>query len=288
MSKAHPLWAGQGDCDMHGKSRGTAPGRPATDGGQLEELMRGLSGARVLVVDDNQLSRYATLEMLALGGMETTAAGSGRQALEMLGHNDFDAVLLDIQMPEMDGFEVLRAIRQLPGGQDLPVVAMTGRTSSDDRQRCFEAGMNDHLAKPLDTASLFAALRQLILHRASAGSDPKSMDTKQALSLLMGNRELYARLLQGFLRDYAGAGQRMRDLASRDQTEEAVMLAHSIKGLAANLGGEKLSRAALEVETALRSGDHAQVLFGIGVFEQVLDEFLPQAEQTVVEMIGKS
>jgi len=250
----------------------------------LSELVQGLSGMRVLIVDDNPFGRHTAREVLGHAELLTEVAESGLRAVEAVRREQFDAVLLDLNMPDMDGFETLKAIRELPGGKDLPVIALTGHASHEDRIRSLAAGMDDHLTKPLDAASLFAALR-LVSHRRHGGREPAAMDSQHALELLMGNRELYARLLKGFLREYEQSGSRMGELIASGATGDAVILAHSIKGLAANLGGEKLSRASLELESALRASDSMLIPPAFEVFEQAVREFSLRAEQTAEEMV---
>jgi PAS domain S-box-containing protein len=253
----------------------------------LSELLEGLSGTRVLVVDDNPLGRNTVLSMLEMAGLGAASAGSGPEALAMLEKGGFDAVLLDIQMPVMDGFETLSALRALPGGRDLPVIALTGHATEEYRLRCFEAGMDVHLAKPMTAAALFAALRQAMTrHPENPDDDMPVLDSPRALSLLLGNRELYGRLLAGFVREYAQAGENVRRFVEDGRLSDAVVLAHSIKGLAANLGGERLHRAALRLEKSLASGDADLMPPCLETFVLALDEFAAQAAHSAEEMSG--
>lgn len=265
---------------------GDAPADSVVEGG-LEDLMRGLRGKRVLIVDDDSLGRHTAREMLELAGIEPAEAENGPRAVEIIGREAFDAVLLDIRMPDMNGFEALKAIRRLPGGSNLPVVALTGDASGEDRLRCLQAGMDDHLGKPLDAASLFAALRPLLLTpRRDAARELPALDRERALALLMGNRDLYRRLLEGFVREYAQSGSRIRELAG-EQSEDAVALAHSVKGLAANLGGERLRVAAFRLESILRGGEAAPLPEALDAFEAALREFTRLADQAAGELAGE-
>jgi PAS domain S-box-containing protein len=255
----------------------------------MADLLEGMSGTRVLVVDDDPLGRHAVLSTLEMAGLTAQQAGSGPEALSLLAHESFDAVLLDLRMPGMDGYETLAAIRDLPGGGELPVIALSGRVAEEDRLRCFKAGMNDHLSKPVNAAALFASLRQVtaVRRRGDPGGDRLVLDAQAALSLLMGNKSLYVRLLDGFTREYTQTGANMRRLVDAGRLDEAGVLAHSIKGLAANLGGERLRLAALKLEEALDSG--APVLPAcLEDFVLALDEFSSLAARTAVEMSGKS
>ena len=113
------------------------------------------------------------------------------------------------------------------------------------------------------------------------------MDSQHALALLMGNRELYARLLKGFVREYAQSGRRMAELIAAGAAEDAAALAHSIKGLAANLGGERLGKASLELESAIRASEPARIPDSLEFFEHAVKEFLRLAERTAEEVEGE-
>jgi two-component system sensor histidine kinase/response regulator len=116
------------------------------------------SGARVLLVEDNAINREVATELLQAIGLQVDLAENGRQALERVPGANYDLILMDMQMPELDGVEATRAIRALPGGASLPIIAMTANAFDDDRQRCFAAGMNDFITKPVDPARLHATL----------------------------------------------------------------------------------------------------------------------------------
>ncbi|MFZ5425663.1 MAG: PAS domain S-box protein [Thermodesulfobacteriota bacterium] len=246
-------------------------------GAHIEELAGGLAGRKVLVIDDNPLGRHTAMEMLKLGGMDADGASGGLEALSMAARGDYDAILLDIQMPGMDGFETMDSLKKLAGFRMPPVVAVTGHAREEDRLRCVEAGMAGHVAKPYSPGALFAALREGMAVR-EAGV-PAGLDTRRALRLLMNNEELYGRLLLGFVREYGDAPGRMRELLESGDIEEAVVLAHSIKGLAANLGGEKLRLASLALEIGLRQDDPGKTLRLAGDFSAELARFLALAAE---------
>lgn len=253
----------------------------------LDELSRGLEGMRVLVVDDNELGRHTALEMLRQARIDATGAASGPEALAMLAEEPFDVVLLDIQMPGMDGYAAFKAIREIPSCRKLPVIALTGHATSADRLRALEAGMDDHLGKPLGSSSLFAALRQ---HRPRAVSQSADsllvLDCGQALELLMGNQGLYARLLGGFVREYENAASVLDGLLGERRTGDAVMLTHSVKGLAANLGGQQLAEAARVLEERLHVVDDAGRDTALKAFSEALESFTAQARTEAARIGG--
>ncbi len=250
-------------------------------GGQAPSLepggMEDLKGVRVLVVDDSLLSLHSTEEMLTWAGVEVVTAQDGRSALEQLRARRVDAVLLDLHMPSMDGFQVFEAIRDLPGARPVPVLAVTGAAHETDRARCMQQGMAAFLTKPLDLDLLLASVRRALRDKALPPRQPLAVINREyALEMLLGNQELYRRLLAGFAREYAGAGARLSVLLRGGHLEEARALANTLKGLAANLGGERLSHAASRLDQAL--GVEGPVDPGLELdFAECLDEFLAQA-----------
>jgi two-component system sensor histidine kinase/response regulator len=229
-------------------------------------------GARVLVVDDNEINRQIASELLAQGGIRVELAGNGREALAALAGADFDAVFMDVQMPVMDGFEATRAIRADPAVAALPVIAMTANAMSGDRERCLEAGMSDYVSKPIDVAELVTVSNRWVVARAPAaagaraapGSAPSpdlprvpGLDVDGGLRRVAGNRELYAGLLRKFLSNQREAPGRVRAALAAGARETATREAHTLKGVAGNLGAGPTQAAAGALEAALRDGQAA-------------------------------
>jgi CheY-like chemotaxis protein len=123
---------------------------------------RRLVGARILLVEDNALNQELGVALLSGAGIEVTVACDGRQALDRIARQRFDAVLMDCQMPQMDGYEATRLLRLQPLLRELPIIAMTANVMSGDRERALAAGMNDHVAKPINVDDLFATLARWI------------------------------------------------------------------------------------------------------------------------------
>ena len=121
-----------------------------------------LSGAQILLVEDNAINQEVAVEFLRGAGIDVTVAGDGRQALDLLSRQHFDGVLMDCQMPVMDGYAATRALRQRPQLTNLPVIAMTANAMAGDREKVLAAGMNDHISKPIDADELFASLAQWV------------------------------------------------------------------------------------------------------------------------------
>ncbi|UWX04400.1 response regulator [Pseudoxanthomonas sp. NC8] len=228
-----------------------------------------LRGARVLLVEDNDLNQELAMELLANAGIEAVVAGNGREALDILaGDTRFDGVLMDCQMPVMDGYEATRAIRATPALAGMPVIAMTANALVGDREKVIAAGMQDHIAKPLNVGEMFATLARWIRPAggegatATAASGPAGttvplagmelpgIDVKAGLATAMDNESLYLRLLRKF-RDSQGDFARVfaESQSGADRVAPA-RVAHTLKGTAGNIG----ARGVQEVAGALEAG----------------------------------
>ena len=231
-----------------------------------------IRGAMILLVEDNEINQQVAREVLESAGFKVDIAPNGMEAVRAAADFDYDAVLMDIQMPVMDGLDATRAIRGLPGQKykDLPIIAMTAHAMSGDREKSLEAGMVDHVTKPLDPNQLFSALANWITPRPGLGGDihglhihPSSqketelpvltgIDVDSGLTRLGGNKRLYLKLLGKFLSDYSSADGELRQMLDLGKNDEALRLAHTIKGVASNLGVYALRDSAAEIEMKLR------------------------------------
>jgi two-component system sensor histidine kinase/response regulator len=237
---------------------GAAPGAP---------LGRFAPGQRVLVAEDNAINREVVRELLAAAGLEVVEAHTGREALERLAATHVDAVLLDVQMPEMDGLEAVRRLRADARHARLPVVALTAHAMLGDRERFLAAGMSDYLAKPIDESALRRVLARWL--RPAAGAAPRSpaggadaegpgelpgIDVAGAVRRLGGDAALLWRLVGEFARQSAGAAAEIAELLGRGETKRAGDRLHALKGSAATVGAARLAAAAAGAEAALRDG----------------------------------
>jgi PAS domain S-box-containing protein len=234
-----------------------------------------LAQTRILIVEDNEINQEVAREILNSIGLGTTIASDGHMALELLEHNSFDAVLMDIQMPGIDGYETTRLIRSNPAWSSLPVIAMTAHALSGDREKSLAAGMNDHVTKPIDPDELIRALSRW-LPRArekqarfesgnfsgldgrfspAASLDLPGFDTVSGLHRMGGDLGRYRKLLLLFRARHSNAGEKMREALKAGDLVTIQQHAHTLKGLAGNIGAENLHQAANELDDCLRKED---------------------------------
>ncbi|MEO5378425.1 MAG: response regulator [Magnetococcus sp. DMHC-6] len=276
-----------------------------------------IQGARVLLVEDNAINSQVATEILQGLSLVVEVAENGLEAVKKVGLEPFDVVLMDVQMPLMDGFTATREIRQNPQFNHLPIIAMTAHAMSGDREKCLDAGMNDHLTKPIDKKKLYAALLQWIQPREGIGPrvlksapvlesvrgpcstdcppDILGMDMGAALQRLNGNWPLLRSLLLEFERHYGHSAAIIRKALthySYEEIESAKNLIHSIKGMSGNISAMGVYAAALELEVAIKKNERFKWLRQLDHFESKLQQLLvsiaalPAANSTIVGIEG--
>jgi signal transduction histidine kinase/DNA-binding response OmpR family regulator/HPt (histidine-containing phosphotransfer) domain-containing protein len=269
-----------------------------------------IRGARVLLVEDNELNREVAIGLLEDAPVTVSAADNGEVAIRMLHESKYDMVLMDMQMPVMDGLAATYAIRQDSQFKDLPIIAMTANAMAGDREKCLKAGMNDHLAKPIDPDKLFDALLRWIPGRTaapnvvlapvvteqrppadSASLEIPGIDTQTALKRTGGNRQRYVSLLRKFADSQAGAVGEIRAALNAQDTATAQRIAHSLKGAAGNLGANALATAAGSAEVAIKTQSEVEpalVEMERTLFAAVgaIQKTLPSAEKVESTMSG--
>jgi two-component system sensor histidine kinase/response regulator len=231
-----------------------------------------LEGARVLLVEDNEINQQIALELLGSAGMVVVVAANGRVAVEKLMQENerYDIVLMDIQMPEMDGYEATRRIRAEERFASLPIIAMTAHALVQDRQKVAEAGMNDHISKPIDPQAMFELLRRhyrkaqaLAAHPAPAVApleqvmvpEIEGIDVSGGIRRVAGNRKLYLDLLRRFVEGQEDTPDRIREALRRQDRALAERVAHTVKGVSGNIGAVDVHTAAGELEESIRDHD---------------------------------
>jgi hypothetical protein len=223
--------------------------------------LRRLSGLRLLVVEDNLTNRQVAQELLEGEGAYVEVASGGRECLDLIARADppFSAVLMDIQMPDMDGYATTREIRQAMGLTSLPIIAMTANALPADREISLSAGMNEHIGKPIDVEVMVNTL----LGQCGMGSTPprateipslaslSGISSEETLLRLGGNRALYARLARNFRSEQGDMVNRVKALTEEADKSGALEILHTLKGVASTLGARSLAGTAAEAEEAI-------------------------------------
>ncbi|EKF9772421.1 response regulator [Vibrio cholerae] len=230
-------------------------------------------GQSLLLVEDNEVNQEVALGLLQDTGLNVVVANHGQEALERLEHADFDLVLMDMQMPVMDGITATEHIRANPRWQSLPIVAMTANAMAIDIERCLQAGMNDHLSKPIEVDKFYQVLRHFLQvsdeqsfssHSPNKPSASKpamnalldlpqltGVDLEQAIFRIGGNQQRYFEILRHFIDSQVDELNSVTGLIEAQDWSSATRVAHTLKGSAANLGLEALAQLAAEMEQSL-------------------------------------
>ena len=236
-----------------------------------------LSGIRVLLVEDNEVNQEVANEILSQAGLIVSIANNGQEAVDKVRENIFDIVLMDVQMPIMDGYDATREIRKSSALATLPIISMTANALLRDQQKCLEAGMNDNISKPIDTKQLFQKIAQWVLKETALpheefksapihGTNPSqttlisgsanvqilaSFDFKQSLDRLGGNLEFYYQLLEKFHTNHKDEIGRIRSTLALNDHKAARILVHTLKSAAGNVGALHVSEKAALLENVL-------------------------------------
>ncbi|GAB2658648.1 response regulator [Vibrio panuliri] len=257
-----------------------------------------IAGAKVLLVEDNAINQQIATELLHLIGVEVVTANNGQEAVERVMSETFDIVLMDVQMPVMDGYQATIKIRETYDQQSLPIIAMTANAMAGDREKCLTAGMNEHLSKPINPNQVFQALANWIKPTGVVSDAPRLMeyiatepttelriegfDTASALARMGGNVAAYKKTLANVAASEADVVQRVVHAVANGEIQLAVIAAHSLKGIAGNIGAVDLVKPAEQLEHALAL-QQQQRRCEIGAGEQ---ELLNQIDQRVCQMIA--
>jgi signal transduction histidine kinase/DNA-binding response OmpR family regulator len=258
-----------------------------TRGGTREEetdaAVAKLRGAKVLLVEDNEINQELALELLTINGISAVVANNGQEALDILAEQEVDGVLMDCQMPVMDGYEATRRIRLQPRWQTLPVLAMTANAMAGDREKVLAVGMNDHISKPIKPRDLFTAMAKWIVpsrpathvaapavqaaHGSSAGHtgqrelpDLPGINTTAGLATCQDNVALYRRLLIKFRDSESDFAGQFKAAQVEDDPQAASRCAHTLKGVAGNIGASTIQQTAAALELACHEGEAAETI----------------------------
>ncbi|MBI5278506.1 MAG: response regulator [Burkholderiales bacterium] len=232
-----------------------------------------IAGRRVLLVEDNDINQQVARELLEETGLRVDVASDGAAALAALDAQAYDLVFMDMQMPVMDGVTATRVLRDMPKLRHLPVIAMTANAMEADRQKCIAAGMNDYLVKPIDPKELDAMLLRWIRPAGAPLQEPPAaqprpapavadgvpqgiagLDTALGLSRMAGKKPLYLAMLQRYAAGQAPAAQQVRDALAAGDAATAERVAHTLKGVSANVGATTVEQLAAALERAFKDG----------------------------------
>lgn len=235
-----------------------------------------IRGAKVLLVDDNELNQQLGSELLTSAGLVVDLADNGQMALDMLNDHTYELVLMDMQMPIMDGITATKAIRESGRWGDLPILAMTANAMSSDRDRCLAAGMNGHITKPIDPNLLYEAMTQWIAPRTTDTAVPAppiapstgtaspemqkalrtipGLDVDGGLGRALNQFHLYENLLRRFLKGAANAVQSTRKQLEQGESADAERSMHTLKGTASTIGASDIAALAATVEQMIKQG----------------------------------
>jgi len=279
----------------------------ATEG---EQAMR-LRGARILLTEDNEINQQIAVELLEGTGAMVKVANNGREAVEILSNGPqpppFDVVLMDLQMPEMDGYQATAKLRSDSRFAALPIIAMTAHATIEERQRCLASGMNAHISKPIDPSALFETVARY--YRPAPGTSAsvpaiakaaatvvqtdgvpmeipivEGLNSADGLLRVAGNRKLYLKLLRQFCVQQSDAPGQIIELLEAGDRPAAERIAHTVKGVAGNLGVKAVQLAAGELEKAIHDGDDAARLESLRQqFATVLTPFVDRLRAALGE-----
>ncbi|MDP4029804.1 MAG: response regulator [Gallionella sp.] len=264
----------------------------------LADTISKIRGCRVLVVEDNDLNQQIAYELLSDAGVIVTVVGNGQEALDLVHEARFDAVLMDVQMPVMDGYEATRLIRHDARLQSLPIIAMTAHATPQDRELCLRAGMNDYITKPTSQKTLLTMLAKWAGHAplkeaheepirenlpsATVGAvenlffqhEIPGISLEAGLALYSGNQILFLKLLKQFLQTRSGTAVEIRAKLAKGHIKDAHRIAHSMKSVSGAIAAEELSRSAAALEMAINNQERES-------WDGLLDDFERRLSEVV-------
>lgn len=249
---------------------------------------------RLLLVEDNEINIEVAQGLLRPTQIQVEVARTGRQAVQMVldGGQPYDIVLMDIQLPELDGCDATRLIRADPRFGKLPILAMTAHTSGDETAKALRAGMNGYITKPLDAATLVSTMEEYgsgprsnrqVLAGSAGGEFPfiPGLDPPAALRRLGGDAKLYREVLRRFVSGQSDAGARIQEAVQRLDWELAARLTHTVRGLAGSIAAGELQRVASQLEDAIHARDERAMAQTLSPFLLELDGLIGILQQTL-------
>ena len=281
---------------------GESPASLQSTGAVVDEMspsMELLAGKHILLVEDNLVNQVVAKEILLSVGAVVSVANNGLEAVQQVSTQRFDAVLMDVQMPQMDGYQATQEIRKSQSAVELPIIAMTANAMKGDREKALEMGMNDYLSKPVEVEKLYEKLSLWLPSQSSAVvADERDvaviaiedwpdrlpgLDIEDGVRRVVGKREIYIHVLNNFVSEKHDFMERFSKVLERDDQELLKQMIHSLKGVAATISAKELALLARQVE--------ADIHDGIAVSEQQLEQLqqaLDQVLDSIQQLTGES
>jgi CheY-like chemotaxis protein len=266
-----------------------------------EEAQKKIRGAHILLAEDNEINQQIAVELLKAVGLSVQVVDNGRKAVEAVKETEFDLVLMDLQMPVLGGMEATREIREDDTFKDLPVIAMTANVMKEDVDKCHEAGLNDHVAKPIDTERLYETLVKWIkpgdreipdsgspqesirIEEKSSDEDQlpnlPGIDTESGLARVGGNKKLYRKLLVKLRTDYSNSTEEIKEAIENNNLDDAERFAHTVKGVAGNIGVNNLQKSAEDLEAGIRERNTDE-------YDSLLNDFSRDLDMVITTLQG--
>lgn len=245
--------------------------------------------SRILLAEDNLTNQQVAVGIVKKLGYEIEVVENGREAVKAVASEKFDLVLMDCQMPEMDGFEATTVIRNdLKNGDKIPIIALTAHALKGYRERCIDCGMNDYLAKPFNAADLRKILqkwiasgqtRQQLQQNSHQKNDLPIFDREGMLERVMGDEAIMSSILASFIADMAPQVDSLPELLKKEDNESLAQMSHKLKGAAGNVSAKKLSLAAESLEKAIKNKDYAQLEILVEAVIKNFSEFAAQIQR---------
>ncbi|MGS0676330.1 PAS domain S-box protein [Shewanella sp. 125m-1] len=277
-----------------------------------QQLLAQLQGKRILLVEDNEMNQEVATEFLEQVGVVLSIAENGQVALDKLALHTFDLVLMDCQMPVMDGYQATQELRKIPQLANLPVIAMTANAMAGDREMCLRAGMNDHIAKPIEVSLLYTTLLEYLGEGNSEFTPAdftarvvgdavlfwpqhQALDIDKGLQLVQNSVRLYRRIFERFYHGQIHTAEQIDLALSQGKSNDAIRYAHTLKGVAGNLCSPQLVELAKQIESKLLDSTTADINAELVELGELIDsicnaiaKWLSRLEQDDVKLPEKS
>ncbi len=243
-----------------------------------KEDFKDFAGIKVLVAEDNLINQKVIAGLLGESGIEVVFANDGLETISYLNNQkDFDIILMDAHMPNMDGFEATRKIRENPEYDNLPVIALSGDVASDDIKKMYDAGMDGHLEKPLKMDALYDILYAFTKKGSASASSEAELNKSVGIEISGGDEGFYKEILEEFVKDYQDAKERIKSLLENAEIEKADALLLDLIGITANIGADRVNSAAITLKKALQTPD-------TGEYKKAYKEFADSFDRLLVEI----